>query len=387
MQSYDLTIIGAGVLGTFHAYHALNRGLTVCLAEKDAQPVAASVRNFGQAVPSGLSSAWHGWGRRGVEIYLSIQQQFDIAVRQNGSVYVASDETEQQLLHELHRRMTDKDYPCELLTPQQCLARWPALSPAYVREGLYFPLDASLEPDLMIHRLLAWLQARFADRFRYLPATPVVGCDRAANAVTLTGSGSGGRRWQSHRALICSGSEFRLLFPEHFAASGLVAVKLQMMQTTPVSGVTLAGNVLTGLTVRRYESFKECPSYSKIVTPPHLAELSRWGIHILFKQAVDGSVIIGDSHEYAPCTQAEQLGFAVHQNIQRLILKEAARIVTFDVFSLQTAWAAFYSQHPDKDIVLIDVDDRIRICTGIGGKGMTTSAGFAEHHINQLAEA
>lgn len=384
MPSYDITLVGSGVLGAFHAYHALQKGLTVCLTEKDSRPVAASVRNFGQAVPSGLSSAWHPWGRRGVDIYRAIQQEFDITVRQNGSVYIASDDAEQQLLHELRVRMSEKDYPCELLTATKCLQRWPSLRASYVREGLFFPLDASLEPDRMIHRLIAYLKLKFPGRFHYRPNTLVIRVERKGAAVEFTTSS--GESWQAQRALICSGVEFRLLFPEYFRDSGLVTVKLQMMQTVPLSDVTLHGNILTGLTIRRYESFRECPSFAKLETPDHLGELMAWGIHILFKQALDGSVILGDSHEYAPCTQPEQLSFALRQNIQNLILKEAAKIVNFDVFALQTAWAGFYSQHPDKDIVLLDVDDRIRICTGIGGKGMTSSAGFAEHHLHQLLQ-
>lgn len=384
MPTYDITIVGSGVLGAFHAYHALQKGLTVCLTEKDDRPVSATVRNFGQAVPSGLSSGWHAWGRRGVEIYRTIQQEFDITVRQNGSVYIASDDAEQQLLHELQQRMHEKDYPCELLTAHECLQRWPSLRASYVREGLFFPLDASLEPDAMIHRLIAYLQYKFPNRFLFRPGTPVIGCERKSDSVAITTAQ--GEHWQAHRALICSGNEFRLLFPGVFQASGLIAVKLQMMQTVPMPHVTLRSNILTGLTIRRYESFEECPSFASLQTPEQLQELKAWGIHILFKQALDGSVIMGDSHEYAPCTAPEQLTFAVHQNIQDLILKEAAKIVSFDVFALQTAWAGFYSQHPERDIVLLDVDDRIRICTGIGGKGMTSSAGFAEHHLHQLLQ-
>jgi FAD dependent oxidoreductase TIGR03364 len=384
MRTYDLTVVGAGVLGTFHAYHALVNGLSVCLTEKDARPVSATVRNFGQAVPSGLSSEWHAWGRRGVEIYATIQQEFDIGVRQHGSVYIASDADELTLLHELQQRMRERDYPCELLPQATCVERWPSLKQAYCRAGLFFPLDASLEPDVMIHRLIEYLQFKFPTQFQYRAATPIVDCFRVADYVELVSAQR--ERWQSRRALICSGNEFRLLFPQQFEASGLVAVKLQMMQTVPLPDTTVRGNLLTGLTIRRYESFTECPSFGGLQTPEHLRELKQWGIHILFKQARDGSVIIGDSHEYAPCTEPERLGFAVNQNIQDLILKEAAKIVSFDVFALQTAWAGFYSQHPDKDIVLLDVDDRIRICTGIGGKGMTSSAGFAEHHIHQLLQ-
>jgi FAD dependent oxidoreductase TIGR03364 len=383
MRTYDFTIVGAGVLGAFHAYHALVQGFTVCLTEKDSRPVSATVRNFGQAVPSGLSSAWHAWGRRGVEIYQQIQREFDIAVRQRGSVYIASDNDELTLLHELQQRMQERDYPCDLLTTSMCQDRWPSLQASYCKAGLYFPLDASLEPDLMIHRLIEYLQFKFPTRFHFRAATPIVDCIPTSGHVEIVSAQR--EHWNSNRVLICSGNEFRLLFPEYFEASGLVAVKLQMMQTRPVNA-TLAGNILSGLTIRRYESFTECPSFADLKTPEHLQELKKWGIHILFKQARDGSVIIGDSHEYAPCTQPEQLGLAVDQNIQELILKEATKIVSFDVFDLQTAWAGFYSQHPDKDIVLLDVDERIRICTGIGGKGMTSSAGFAEHHIHQLLQ-
>ena len=66
---YDLIITGAGALGSFHAYHACKKGLKVLLLEKDLQPQEATVRNFGQVVPSGLSRGkWQNYGRRSLEI-------------------------------------------------------------------------------------------------------------------------------------------------------------------------------------------------------------------------------------------------------------------------------------------------------------------------------
>ena len=56
----DIAIIGSGVLGTFHAYHAALGGKSVALLEKDLQPMESSVRNFGQVVPSGFAPGkWH----------------------------------------------------------------------------------------------------------------------------------------------------------------------------------------------------------------------------------------------------------------------------------------------------------------------------------------
>jgi len=82
----------SGVLGSFHAYHACRKGLKVLLLEKDSRPSEATVRNFGQVVPSGMKQGqWQDYGRRSIEIYEEIHSHFDITVRKNGTVYIASD--------------------------------------------------------------------------------------------------------------------------------------------------------------------------------------------------------------------------------------------------------------------------------------------------------
>jgi hypothetical protein len=99
---------------------------------------------------------------------------------------------------------------------------------------------------------------------------------------------------------------------------------------------------------------------------------------------VDGSIIIGDSHEYADVNHTDDLGFSQNEYINRLMLDEAQRIVNFDVSQIATAWSGFYPQHNEKDIVEIDIEDKIHIRTAIGGKGMTTSAGYSESYISKL---
>jgi glycine/D-amino acid oxidase-like deaminating enzyme len=81
-KHFDLIVIGGGILGTFHAYHALLLGKSVLQLEKDNFPVGATVRNFGQVVPSGMEAGWFEYGVAGLEIYKSIQQEFDISVQQ-----------------------------------------------------------------------------------------------------------------------------------------------------------------------------------------------------------------------------------------------------------------------------------------------------------------
>ncbi len=374
---YDLIIVGSGVLGTFHAYHAAKAGQRVLLLEKDAQPAGATVRNFGQVVPSGMAGRWFEYGRRSLEIYKAIQHQADITIRANGSIYLASDDTELGLLHELHaHHAAQTGYPCELLSSAQTLANYPTLRPDYVRGALFFPDEVSAEPELMIGRLIRYVREKF--RVEYHTGAAVVDVQPGSGGATVLVAG--GQRFMARRVLICSGHEARLLFPQIMAESGIVVSKLQMLLTAPIAGLNLPGNILTGLTIRRYESFQALPSFAGITTPEHLRELKKWGIHILFKQATDGSVIIGDSHEYAPIANQETLGYHTTDSLNTLMLTEARRIMNFPLDKIEKTWVGFYGQ-TDRDIFEYDVDDTIRIVTGIGGKGMTSSAGYAEETI------
>jgi FAD dependent oxidoreductase TIGR03364 len=380
-NQFDVVVVGAGVLGTFHAYHAARLGKKVLLVEKDNYPVQATVRNFGQVVPSGMGKEWFDYGVRGTEIYKTIQHEFDLSIRSNGTVYIASDHDEQQLIHELKSSMDARAYPSVLMTSEQCVAKWPALKKSYCKEGLFFAQEVSTEPDRMIHQLLKYCTAKFKGLI-YRPNTAVIDCQVSGSSVKIVSTAK--EEFTSDKAIICNGGEFKLLFPDLFRTSGIVTSKLQMLKTLPMKEVNLEGNILTGLTIRRYESFQECPSYSTIQTPEHLKELKKWGIHILFKKAADGAIIIGDSHEYADVSQIDDLGFSQNEYINQLMLQEAQRIVNFDITKIATTWSGFYPQHNEKGIVEIDIEDRIHIRTAIGGKGMTTSAGYSEQSIKKL---
>lgn len=380
-KKFDLIVVGAGVLGTFHAYHAAVLGKKVLHIEKDQYPVNATVRNFGQVVPSGMPADWFQYGVYSTHLYNTIQKEFDISIRQNGSVYIASDEDEQQLIHELKAVMDIRGYEAHLLTQQQCLEKWPALKANYCREGLFFPQEVSAEPSSMIHRLIEYCKIKFPS-LTYRPSTTIIGCHVSGNEVKVVTHTS--EVFIADKVIICNGGEFKILFPDLFRESGIEISKLHMLRTVPMPEVGLEGNILTGLTIRRYESFLECPSFHSIQTPEHLMELKKWGIHILFKKAYDGSIIIGDSHEYAGVNDMDDLGFELNQHINQLMFKEAQKIVSFDVSAIASTWAGFYAQHPEKDIVEIDIENKIHIRTAIGGKGMTSSAGYAEKSIQKI---
>ena len=378
---YDLIVVGAGALGSFHAYHACTKGLKVLLLEKDLQPQDATVRNFGQVVPSGLSRGkWQQYGRRSLAIYKTLQRKFDISVRAHGTVYIASDETELTLINELHDINRAEAYSSVILTAAECLEKYPGLKKSYCKGAIFFPEEVTVEPDTMIHRVIAYMQEQLS--LQYIPNTQVIFCDYVNGKCIV--EDSMGNAYTSDKVIICNGREFRQLYPQVFYESDIQVSKLQMMKTAPQPGYELKGSVLTGLSIRRYESFEECPSYNTL-NATHIEErCKKWGIHILFKQATDGGIIIGDSHEYASAKEQDKLGFAISQEINNIIIEEAKNIFHLPHWQITSSWNGYYAQSKAHDVFKKEMATGIHVVTAIGGKGMTGSAGLAEETIKNL---
>lgn len=377
-NKYDAIIVGGGILGTFHAFHALELGLKVCLVEKNAYPQGATTQNFGQVVPSGMNSKWQKFGRRSLRIYKDIQSKFDISIRQNGTVYLASNDEEERLLVELRAINNNNEYESKMLTKNECLERYPGLRRAYVTAGLFFPQEVTVEPRTMIHRLQEYLIQEKGLEMK--TNFPVISCERTASGVEVRSTS--GETLQAGKVIICNGSDFKTLYPELFATSDLEISKLQMMQTKPQENYALKGSILTGWSIRRYEAFHECPSYAEIKrNEPQDSLQKQWGVHILFKQAVDGSVILGDSHQYADVDNVEDLGYDLDMDIDNFMVEEAKKIIQLPTYEIQRRWYGMYSQCKTSDIFKKTIDEHIHIVTGIGGKGMTGSAGFSKKNI------
>ena len=151
-----------------------------------------------------------------------------------------------------------------------------------------------------------------------------------------------------------------------------------LLETQPTQRIP--GSILTGLTIRRYESFKECPSYAAIKAKEDPAAYARkWGVHILFKQTPEGSIVLGDSHEYADINQPELLGRELREDLNQFMIAEGRKIFDLQTWAVRETWFGMYAQCKNQDIFRHYVDDRVLILTGIGGKGMTASAGYAHY--------
>jgi hypothetical protein len=170
----------------------------------------------------------------------------------------------------------------------------------------------------MVHRVRQMLIQDFG--LEFMNNTLVKNCEIENGICRIQTADN--QTFYSEKVALCSGYEFKILFPEIFKASQMKICKLNMIQTFPMPEVRLNGNILSGLSIRRYDSFKSCSSYKNLVTPEWQKPYQQWGIRLLFKQAINGSIIIGDSHEYADTDENAKLPLGIDMEINCLILKK-----------------------------------------------------------------
>ncbi len=382
MRQADVVVVGGGVLGTFHAYFAARRGLKTLLLERNSMPNDASTRNFGMIVQTIVPATgeWAGYARATREVYREIQRKRDISVRVSGSIYVASTPQEDAVLREYAARAPE-GVACSYLDGDKAVERYPFIKKSYCRGVLYSPDDMTLNPCVMLDRVIPYVVETAG--VEYVPRTTVVSI--TAHGSTCTVEDASGERYDAGTVIVCTGADYKTLYPHLFRASGLRVCKLQMMETKPQLGLTLPHAILSGLSIQRYPGFEECPSYAALRDQPVAQELSDYGIHLLFKQAPDGGVIVGDSHEYSDCADSDvSLDERTTCAINDAVLDYGKTMLDLPTWEMASLWNGYYLQHPDKQIYTKTVDRGVHVVTGIAGKGMSTGAGYAKAHIAAL---
>ena len=383
-NAFDVVVVGAGIVGTFHAYFAAQRGLKTLLVERDPAPRQATVRNFGMIVTGTIAAPgeWDGFARRTNELYLQLEDKSkeDLTIRHRGSLYVVETELEDRVIREFADLSSSLRKRAEYLAPTDLTNVYPFLDREYARGGLLFPDDLSVDPRRFIYLILGQLSRD--ENVTFKPDTCVVGIEAEASGCRLTDSS--GNQYSCGTTVVCSGIEYRILYPDFCRESGMEICKIDMLSTGTQANVDLRHNILSGLSVRRYPGFEVCASYADLKAAPIGQEYRDWGIHLLFKQADDGTIIVGDSHQYFALS--EPTGFDNHAEVRDAILAYGKRMVHLDDWSIAKSWAGYVMSHPHEEAVVGQVAPSVHVALGIAGKGMSTAPGFAEANMARILD-
>jgi FAD dependent oxidoreductase TIGR03364 len=280
---------------------------------------------------------------------------------------LAYHDDEAEVLREFAAGASSRDRPCELWTPRQVAARFPAVVQSSLRGGLWSPTELAVDPRQVIAELPTWLNRTLNVDFAF--TTAVLGYD-SPRVVTATGD------WSARRLLICTGADFRELAPAAFADSGLVPCKLQMMRSQAFGDRFRVGTHLAaGLTLRHYASFAKCPTLPALVRRlnAELPEYVRYGIHVLVSQNEHGELTLGDSHEYGNAIEPFD-----NPRIDELILAYLKTFLTIPDLIISARWHGIYVKHPEAAYIAARPTPDTLAVTGLGGAGMTLSFGLAE---------
>jgi FAD dependent oxidoreductase TIGR03364 len=372
-ESGRVVIVGGGILGTMHAVMARRRGLAVTHLEREQDGRGASVRNFGLV--------WVSGRRAGPELALALRARelwAEIAdsapgtgFRPHGSLTIATTEAELAVMREAAALPDAKQREFELLSPSEVRSVNPALQGEFLG-GLWCRADAIVEPRLALPALRASLAG---PGYEWLPGLEAV--EAAANGVR----DSRGTWHRGDLVVLCTGANFTGLAGPHLAASGALArdaggtglrrVRLQMLQTAPLPG-SLTTSVADGDSLRYYPAF-EVPSRDALPPQPPVAAANR--AQLLLVQRLDGSLTIGDTHEYD-----EPFAFDVAEGPYEHLLDRAYALLGIALPPVRRRWAGVYSEVTGTTALYhrSAVKPGVVLVTGPGGRGMTCSPAIAE---------
>jgi FAD dependent oxidoreductase TIGR03364 len=363
-----VAIVGAGILGLAHAYLAAQRRHTVEVFERSPRATGASIRNFGMIWPIGQPAGeMHETALRSRQLWQEVLSAAGLPFSPTGSLHLAYRQDEAAVAREFSELAPALGYPCQWLSPEQALARSPAVVPDGLMGALWSSTELTVDPRQILCTLPGFLEKTFGVRFHF-------GC--AVQAIELPKLTAGSQTWEADCAIVCSGDDFETLYPTWLASTGITRCKLQMMRTpAQPDGWCLGPSLAAGLTLRFYPSFQICSTLSALRQriADETPQYDRWGIHVLVSQTARGELTIGDSHEY---------GLAVDifnkSEIDELVLAYARKFLRAPDMTIAERWHGVYAKHPTASFVSLSPAENVRVVTAAGGSGMTLSFGLAE---------
>jgi FAD dependent oxidoreductase TIGR03364 len=370
-----ITVVGGGVLGTMHAWQAVARGHDVVQIEREPEARGASVRNFGQVWVSGRAGgAELAAALRARQLWEAIGSRVPgLGFRANGSLTPLRTKHELAVAEAAVARADAAERGYEILTAAAARAVNPGLTGAF-EAALYCAQDAAVEPRTAQPALRAELEK--SGRYTFLPGREV-----------RTAEGPGEVRddhGDVHRAdlvVLCTGAWLGGLVRELTGGGPPVRrVRLQMMQTDPLD-VRVPTSVADADSFRYYPAYRSPALDALNADQPQTGTPAEHRMQLLMVQRLDGSLTIGDTHEYE-----QPFAFDTVEEPYEHLTGVVEGLLGRPLPRIRRRWAGVYAQCLDPEAVVHreEVRDGVWLVTGPGGRGMTCSPAIAEQTADEL---
>ncbi|MGW7273083.1 TIGR03364 family FAD-dependent oxidoreductase [Streptomyces sp. NPDC054864] len=368
-------VVGAGVVGTMHAWHAVERGHEVVQIERESEARGASLRNFGQIWVSGRAGGEElDTALRARELWEEIGARVEgLGFRANGSLTLVRNERERAVAEAALTRPDAAARGYKLLDADEARALNPALRGDFIA-GLWCERDAAVEPRTAQLRLREALRA--SPRYTFLPGREVrevVG----ENAVR----DDHGDVHTGDVVVLATGAWLGGLVRE-LAGPDLPVrrVRLQMMQTEAL-GEELTTSVADADSFRYYPAYKSDALDALNAGQAQTPTAAEHKMQLLMVQRKDGGLTIGDTHEYE-----HPFAFDTLEDPYDHLTEVVEGFLGRPLPKIKRRWAGVYAQCVDTARVVHrqQVREGVWLVTGPGGRGMTCSPAIAEKTADEL---
>lgn len=370
--TYDLAVVGGGIVGLAHALAAVRRGRRVILFDRHPRALGASVRNFGFVTVTGqrAGACWRR-ARRSREIWSEIAAPAGIRIEHQGLLVVARRPEALTVLDAF--RATEMGEGCALLTAARARERCPMLTEDAIAGALWSPHELRVESRRAIPALADWLDRVHGVR---------IVRDTAVHAVRPPDIDTARGRFHAEACVVCPGDDAQTLFPDRLARHRLASCTLHMLRLQPQpAGWRLPAAVMSDLSLVRYLGYAELPEAAALAArlAAEQADALAHGVHLIVVQSADGSLVVGDSHH-----DGDAPDWTARDAVEATILAELDAVLRVPARGVAERWLGSYP-HGGDDLMLVDrPSDAVRLVVITSGTGASTAFAIGEEVIGEL---
>lgn len=351
--TYDIVILGAGIVGAACADEFARRGIRVAVVDRDIVGGGATAAGMGHIVVMDDSEAQFALTRYSQQLWQALRTELpdDVEYEPCGTIWVAADEEEMAEVRRKHAFYTNRGVPTEILDAQRLRQSEPNLRDG-LAGGLLVPEDAVLYPPCAARFLM--------------------------------------QRAQQHGAKLFLGSRVSAFGEGHVRLSD--GVDLTGQRIVNAAGAWSA-ELTPGIDVKKRKGHLVITDRYPAFLRHQLVELGYLkSAHSVASDSVafnvqprrTGQILIGSSRQFgAEHKEVDQ------QMIVRMLQRAQEYMPSLGQLSAIRIWTGFRAATPDK-LPLIGpwpADPSLLLATGHEGLGITTSLATARILVDQITGA
>lgn len=130
-KTYDVVVVGGGVIGTSCAYHLVKKGFTVALVEKDDIAKGTSSHCDGVAlITDKMPGVDAALGYASINRFKELKDElsYDFELHQRGSLYLCETDEEMEIASKYANDLAAEGYKVYTMTPEEMLKKEPFLA-------------------------------------------------------------------------------------------------------------------------------------------------------------------------------------------------------------------------------------------------------------------